>query len=97
LSALEWFVRGTVVAFGCWWVSISVLVCADLLRERPRGYIRAVTGLVVAKSLPGGLAVAAGVTFRQTYANFAVALAVGAWMVGNVLEWVAIRVGVDDG
>jgi hypothetical protein len=87
---LSWLARALVGLFGSWWVVISVWAVTDLVRERPSRYRRVVVSLLIAKTMPGLLIVAAALTGSWPVFSAAIVIAVGSGVVGYALERLGI-------
>ena len=90
MDVLRWLVIAWIALFGCWWTVISSWAVIDLVRERPKRFRRAAVTLVIAKTVPGLLIVAAALTGNATILTTAVVIALGAWTVGSAMERLGI-------
>jgi hypothetical protein len=96
LDVLRWLAIVWIALLGCWWAVISGWAVVDLVRERPKRFRRAAVTLVIAKTVPGLLIVAAAFTGSWTILITAVVIAVGASIVGSAMERLGIPL-VDEG
>ena len=90
MDVLRWLAIAWIALLGGWWAVISGWAVFDLVRERPKRFRRAAVTLVIAKTVPGVLIVAAAFTGSWTILINAVVIAVGASTVGSAMERLGI-------
>ena len=96
MIVLEWLFRAWVIAIGCWWIFLAVVVSIDCLRPAGDRWIRGAVVMTIAKGVPGALFVAFGLTFKPAFFYLALVVSIAAAIVRWILERVGLQLDFEE-